>query len=88
MNKRADIRARHEVTLVIDWGFDPEAQPLSLSNAHQCHADRGDLLDELDRADALAEAAKKLINCINPYGPSDVELVLELDTALKQWEGS
>ena len=40
------IKARHESTLFIDWAkeFDPEWQPSSLSNAEQCHIDRGELL--------------------------------------------
>lgn len=42
------IRQRHDSTLLIDWKkeFDPEAQPLSHSNALMCHTDRGNLLDD------------------------------------------
>jgi len=47
-----EIRARHDATLFVDWGFDREAQPHSFSNAKQCHADRAYLLAELDKARA------------------------------------
>jgi hypothetical protein len=53
------IRQRHDSTLLIDWKkeFDPEAQPLSYTNARMCHDDRGNLLDDCA---ALEAEIKKL----------------------------
>ena len=57
------IRQRHDSTLLIDWKkeFDPEAQPLSFSNALMCHADRGNLLEDCDTLQAEILELKKLL---------------------------
>ncbi len=49
-SSRKEIRERHDATLLIDWQkeFDPEAQPLSYTNALMCHQDRGSLLNDCD----------------------------------------
>ena len=50
MSNLKEIQERHEATLFIDFEkeFDPEWQPQSLSNAHLCHLDRGELLTMID----------------------------------------
>lgn len=57
------IRKRHDATLLIDWKreFDPEAQPLSFSNAKMCHADRGNLLEDCDELQAEILELRKLL---------------------------
>ena len=59
---RKEIRVRHDSTLLIDWKreFDPEAQPLSYTNARMCHQDRGNLLDDCDALVAEVLKLKKL----------------------------
>jgi hypothetical protein len=52
-DKLAEIKARHEATLLINWsdrwGFNPDEQPSSFKNACVCHADRAWLLAEVER---------------------------------------
>ena len=57
------IRQRHDSTLLIDWKkeFDPEAQPLSFSNALMCHSDRGNLLEDCDAFAAEILELRKLL---------------------------
>ena len=71
VSNRKDVRVRHDSTLLIDWKreFDPEAQPLSYTNARMCHADRGNLLEDCDTLEAaLKEARIKLQKYHDHYG--------------------
>ena len=56
-DRLAEIRARHQATFIVDW-FDAEVQPLSLSNAEKCHADRAELLTMIDARDKELEQVK------------------------------
>ena len=57
-DKLEEIRVRHQATFIVDW-FDAEVQPLSLSNAEKCHADRAELLTMIDARDKELEQVKK-----------------------------
>ena len=57
-DRLAEIRARHNATIFIDWGYDRASQPQSLSNAEQCHADRAELLSMIDARDKELEQVK------------------------------
>ena len=57
-DRLAEIRARHNATIFIDWGYDRASQPQSLSNAEQCHADRAELLTMIDARDKELEQVK------------------------------
>jgi hypothetical protein len=72
---RKEIRVRHNTTLLIDWKkeFDPEAQPLSHSNALMCHTDRGNLLDDCDTLEAEVKRLRDEVERLNHVYKLDMD---------------
>jgi len=60
----AKIAERHKYTLfaAYDSEFDPESQSVSNRKAKQCHADRGDLLAEVERLQGSEKMARIAVN--------------------------
>ncbi len=77
----AEIQARHDAILFIDWAkdFDPEWQPNSLSNVEQCHNDRGILLKRLEAAESENKGYGHALD-------SAKDLIAELEAPIKAME--